>query len=589
MMITDIGFRTPNDLSVSDLKIRRVLVIGSCLVGSLPELIPQLWPGTDADWILQNNAGILPAQAPRDIGDYDFQIVQIATPPVIRARQYIPLRQDDPAAWQTLFEGACERLALLLDQAMQYNREHGLLTFVSNFLVPQQNPVGRLLPRGDYRDLTYFFRALNRKLDALVQAYPNAYVLDVEEIAASLGKRYLVDDAMVITTHNAVYSLADDALDQARIGPLAPIATKFESKAWEFVQEMLHELRAHYRTLCGTDAIKLVVTDLDDTLWRGVCGEWEGPQVSGGWPSGYAEALSLLTQRGILLGVISKNDPDTVRRNWSSLIAPDTFTIMKINWHDKAVNMAEILDALSLLPDHVLFIDDNPLERDAMRRAFPAMRVAGDDPRLLRRLLLWSAELQLAVITRESAERRTMVDGQLKREEMRRVFGRAEFLADLGLRVTAVPVAAPSGSVFNRCLELINKTNQFNTTGTRWSHEALAAALAAGTRLLAFDCVDRFTRYGIVCAVVATPERVTQMVLSCRVLGLGVEDAVLNAVVDTFGWRATTLRVDYRDTGRNRVCLDSMAALGLVHVGDQLACSGAQLVQTPAHVSSGSG
>jgi len=583
-MITDIGFRAPKDLQSSELKISRVLVIGSCLVGNLPQVIPKLWPGTEADWIAQNHAGTLPAQPPQNVGNYDFQIVQIATPPVVRARQYIALTQTDAAAWETLFHDACERLELLLHEAMLYNRTHGLPSFVSNFLVPQQNPLGRLLPRGDYRDLTHFFRALNRQLDALVQTYTNAYVLDVEEIASSLGKRYLVDDSMMITTHNAIYNCADDDLDLARIEPLAPISTVFQSKAWEFVQEMLHELHAHYTTLRGTNGIKLVVTDLDDTLWRGVSGEWAGPQVSGGWPSGYAEALALLRQRGILLAVISKNDAETVLRNWSSLITPDSFTIMKVNWRDKASNMEEILNALNLLPEHVLFVDDNPQEREAMRQAFPAMRLAGEDPRLLRRLLLWSPELQHARITQESAARKEMVDGQLKREQMRGAYGRADFLADLGLRVTAVPDAGAPGAAFDRCLELINKTNQFNTTGIRWTGEALRSSMAAGMRVMAFECLDRFTRYGIVCVALVTADRIVQMVLSCRVFGLGVEDAVLNAVVDACGWRGGTLRVAYQDTGKNRVCLDSLAAAGLVRDGDQLACAIEQLAPHPVHV-----
>ncbi len=291
-----------------------------------------------------------------------------------------------------------------------------------------------------------------------------------------------------------------------------------------------------------------------------------------------------MRQRGILLGVISKNDAETVLRNWSSLIGPDAFTIMKVNWRDKASNMDEILRTLNLLPDHVLFIDDNPQEREAMRCAFPAMRMAGEDPRLLRHMLLWSPELQVARITHESAARKEMVDGQLKREDMRRAYDRADFLADLNLRVTAVTDAGAPGPAFDRCLELINKTNQFNTTGARWTREALISSLAASMRVMAFDCQDRFTRYGIVCVVLATTDRVVQMVLSCRVFGLGVEDAVLNAVVDACGWRGATLRVAYQDTGKNRFCLDSLAAAGLVREGDHLACASEQLAPHPVHV-----
>jgi FkbH-like protein len=346
----------------------------------------------------------------------------------------------------------------------------------------------------------------------------------------------------------------------------------------------LYELRASYRTMRGLDAIKLVVTDLDDTLWRGVSCEWERPTFSDGWPNGYAEALAFLRQRGILLAVISKNDPATVMARWSSLVPPELFSVLRINWSDKPGNMQEVLASTNLLPQNVLFIDDNPAERQAMQAAYPVMRVIGSDPHLLRRILLWSAELQPAAISRESAQRASMVEGQLQREQQRQVLDRATFLAQLQLRITPLRVEDDRSDSFRRCLELLNKTNQFNTTGERWTHEGLAALLAGGGLLWGYDATDVHTPYGLVAVAVLEPGLVRQLVLSCRVFGLGIEDTLLQLLSRLQPWPEGMLRLAFADTGRNQVCLQNLTMAGLLREGDRLQASLAALKPVPGHV-----
>jgi FkbH-like protein len=583
-MLTGPGFRVPLDLEVTPTHPRRVLVIGSCLVAALPENIEHQWPGTSADWIALNNLQPLPDQPPQPAEAYDFQLIQTSTRAFWRDGEHLLLSQDRPQDWQALHATAVERLRLIVAELMRYNREHGLLTFFANFFVPTVNPLGRLLPRNDHRNLVYFFEELNRALVQILADYPNAYILDVDAIAASLGKRYILDEAMWISTHNAVYAATDDPQDGNRLEPVPPQLSKFESKAYEFVLECLHELRASYRTVRGHDAIKLVVTDLDDTLWRGVSGEWERPTFSDGWPNGYAEALAFLRQRGILLAVISKNDPATVMTRWSSLIPPELFSVLRINWIDKPTNMQEVLATTNLLPQNVLFIDDNPVERQAMQAAYPSMRVIGADPHLLRRILLWSAELQPAGISRESAQRSSMMEGQLQREQQRQTLDRATFLAQLQLRLQPLRVVDGRSDTFSRCLELLNKTNQFNTTGERWTHEGLAAALQAGRLLWGFEATDVHTPYGIVAVALVEPAQVRQLVLSCRVFGLGIEETLLQWLGRSQPWPDGVLRLTYADTGRNQVCLQNLTSAGLLREGARMQTPVAALKPVPGHV-----
>jgi len=583
-MLTDIGFRTPTDLEVTSLEPQRVLVIGSCLIAAIPENIQRHWPGCQADWIALNNLQPLPPQPPQPPQSYDFQLIQTSTRAFWRDTEHLMLSQDEPRDWQQLHAKAVQRLRLIMHELMRYNREHSMLTFVANFFVPTVNPAGRLLPRNDHRNLVFFFEELNRSLAEIVQGYANSYILDVDAIAASLGKRYVLDEAMWISTHNAVYGVTDDPLDNKRLESVPPQLAKFESKAYEFILECLHELRASLRSIRGADSIKLVVTDLDDTLWRGISGEWDGPNFTDGWPNGYAEALAFLRQRGILLAVISKNDPLTVMDRWSSLLPPEQFSVLRINWSDKPANMQDVLATTNLLPHNVLFIDDNPVERQAMQAAYPSMRVLGSDPHVLRRILLWAPELQGASISRESAQRSAMVEGQIRREEQRQQLDRSSFLSGLKLRLRPLILSEMGGDSATRCLELINKTNQFNTTGERWTHEGLAAALAGGAQLWGFDITDVHTPYGIAAVAVLQSGLVRQLVVSCRVFGLGIEETVLQLLAQSCDWPGLTLRVAIADTGRNQVALQNLTSAGLVLQGNTLQASLSVLKPIPTHV-----
>jgi len=134
------------------------------------------------------------------------------------------------------------------------------------------------------------------------------------------------------------------------------------------------------RTLRQIDQVKLVIVDLDDTLWRGVIAE-EGidrPMVTEGWPAGLVEALVTLKKRGVLLAIASKNDEDRIRSFWPHLyggrLELADFASVKINWQSKAENIAQILKETNLLPRNVVFLDDNPVER--ARLLTPSRRCA---------------------------------------------------------------------------------------------------------------------------------------------------------------------------------------------------------------------
>jgi FkbH-like protein len=530
------AYLAPADLSRTPLTIRRVLVIGSCLA---EEWVADI--ACPTDFILVNNLSGLPERPPLPASDYDVQIVQLPLRGPFYDGLVWNLPFGDLAAHERAFDEARTRLRGALELSLSWNRRYGLLTFVANFIVPQQNPMGRLLPRYDLRNPVYFVERLNAALEAELAGYENVHLLDIDAIAAVCGRRFLQDDAINAIGHGSLWGNDPHvALDALRIEPFPSVAEHYEfvdrrrffALGWNQVVAML-------RTLRRQDEVKLAIVDLDDTLWRGVAAEGVAVEneLIEGWPIGLIEALAYLKKRGVLLAIVSKNEESRVVELWDRIMRGrfrlGDFAVREINWRPKAENVAGVLAVVNVLPKNVLFIDDNPAERAAVAAAFPDIRTLGAHPLYLRRILLWSSETQVASVTGESQRRTELVQSQVLRERERTQFSREEFLASLELEVEVFEVTERADPRFERLLELINKTNQFNTTGRRRTREEFFSGAATGPRLFGFRASDRFSDYGTIGAVVTREACLEQFVMSCRVIGLDVETAVLTQLIAT--------------------------------------------------------
>jgi FkbH-like protein len=193
--------------------------------------------------------------------------------------------------------------------------------------------------------------------------------------------------------------------------------------------------------------------------------------------------------------------------------------------------MQDMLAAMNLLPHNVVFIDDNPAERAEMQAAFPTMRILGRNPFQIRRILMLAPETQVASVTDESARRTNMMQSQLQRETERAQLSPEAFARDQNVLVRISQIRSTKDNAFPRALELINKTNQFNTTGKRWSLELCRAHLTAGGTFAIYRVEGRHAAYGLVGVAIVIRDTILQWVMSCRVIGLGVEQTALHGVV----------------------------------------------------------
>ena len=489
-------FLYPDDLAVTGTDIRRVLIIGSCNAFSFENYLKRNAPGTVVEFWPRNHLSELPEEPPSAPDSYDFHVIQIPLRSLI-ADSVIDFKGFAERA-DTVLQTAKMALRHHLDTSLKYNRTFGVLTFVANFPVPQRSVVSALRQAGQPTDLRWVAQQLNDELTRLVEGHDNVFVADVEQVGAVVGKRYFQDDVMNFYTHgNHWFPVERDydveaihnAPQPGRIEPLPLLEDLYGSRSDEVFATLWRQCIAVYRTVHQVDQVKMVVFDLDDTLWRGQIAEHYGDggnwPVFHGWPTGLWEAVHHLRARGIITAVCSKNDAELVAQRWSRAIPAqwlrlDHFVFKEINFEPKAQNLERMIGQASLTPQSVVFVDDNPVEREAARAALPGLRTIGANPFVTRRILLWSPETQVLRLTRESASRETVMHQQQQRELERGATSRAEFLSGLGCQVRLSTVAGTADAHFGRSFELLNKTNQFNTTGVRWKHDELVRLFRQG-------------------------------------------------------------------------------------------------------------
>jgi len=351
----------------------------------------------------------------------------------------------------------------------------------------------------------------------------------------------------------------------------------FSPKAWylgkvafhdEVFAEATRDLKAALRGLTG-QARKLLVLDLDDTVWGGIVGDagWENLRLGGHDAEGEAfvdfqRACKALTRRGVVLGIVSKNEESTaleaIRKHPEMVLREDDFVGWRINWQDKARNIAELATELNLGLQSVVFIDDNPVERARVRETLPEVLVPEwpEDKVLYPSTLLGLRCFDTPAITKEDAERTQLYGSERKRDALLKQVGSLdEWLKGLGIKVKAEAVNPAN---LARTTQLLNKTNQLNLTTRRLAEPELLEWLKSPDRALwAVTVSDRFGDAGLTGIVSLEARdgvgRIVDFVLSCRVMGRKIEETMLHLAVTEAARRGlASLEANYLPTKKNK-------------------------------------
>ncbi|MGI4802862.1 MAG: hypothetical protein ACRYG8_54290, partial [Janthinobacterium lividum] len=209
-------FRVPDRLSRSRLKPRRVLLIGSCAFDPFHDQIVSREPATRFTKITFNNGSTLPPITAEEAREIDFQLIQLPIRAVMPEQIYLNdcFSEESARSW---FDLSRQLMLQNLEAAVAYARDHGVQTFVMNFLTPQQNPLGRLQNPYSYRNPIFYVSELNRALWEVIDQHHDTFLIDAEQISACLGKRYIQDDSVLHLNHGSTLGTIGTAEDEARL------------------------------------------------------------------------------------------------------------------------------------------------------------------------------------------------------------------------------------------------------------------------------------------------------------------------------------------------------------------------------------
>lgn len=528
---------TPNALTRKPVRPLRIAVLGTCV----------------AEWFATANStsrhtidhylmGSHLTEATSTItNQYDLFVVHITLRHVISELRPSDREQDlfhtrmGPAEINSILELASPFLEKLSRRFFDF-LPPGFPIFFLPFIEPPATIRGIL---GDNRTASLYtlVRSLNDKLAEILGKGTRGYYLETGDLRTYYGDHDAYDGYISHFTH----SLLLDSINGNA-----------------FYQSVLARIESAISIIESKDPIKIIITDLDNTLWKGVIAEEDEivpHEHTEGWPIGYVEALLECKRRGILLAISSKNNVDITvdnfRKLWGTRITLDDFCSVKINWEPKSESIGKILAETNLLAQNALFIDDNPLEIAEVLRIHPDIRTLSDDPRSWRMLLLYSPETQVARISDESSRRTELLKAKIQRDAHAQMTDRESYLRSLNLSIDISAITTSNHAKFSRSFELINKTNQFNTNGRRWTAAELEDFISRGGRIISVSAKDVYAEHGLIAVALISSAGINQIVMSCRVFGLGIETALVSRCVSLLRISGSALRATFLRTAKN--------------------------------------
>lgn len=295
---------------------------------------------------------------------------------------------------------------------------------------------------------------------------------------------------------------------------------------------------------------KCLILDLDNTVWGGILGEdgLEGIKIGGDYPGNaflyFQEALISLSKNGVILSICSKNNEQDVLESWELnpfiKLNNKYISAYRINWNNKADNIREIAKELNIGLDSVVFIDDNPTERELVKQELPMVAVP-DFPTHPYELMIFYKQLvetyfRVYELTKEDKSKTEQYKANAKRAtEASRFTNIEDFIKSLDIEIDILPADKFN---INRIAQMTQKTNQFNLTTHRYTEAEIESFLKEGYLIYCINVKDRFGDNGITGAVIIkNPEhqsdipQIDSFLLSCRVLGKGIEDVFFKSIL----------------------------------------------------------
>lgn len=320
---------------------------------------------------------------------------------------------------------------------------------------------------------------------------------------------------------------------------------------------------------------KCLILDLDNTIWAGVVGEdgTSGIKVGGNYPGNafflWQQGLKFLRQNGVILAICSKNNLSDINDVWETHpdmpLKSNDFAAVRINWLDKVSNIRSLAEELNIGLDSMVFVDDNPSERELVKGLLPEVAVPAFPEQPFGLIdyynSLVSQFFSVYTLSVEDSQKTEQYLANHQREEAIASFNTFEdYLKWLEIQLHIFEMT-PSSRI--RTAQMTQKTNQFNLTTHRYSEQDLQQMQNDGARVFLLSVSDRLGEQGITGCIIVKSGLVDTFLLSCRVLGRGIEQAFFLAVAEKLrceGFRS--IEADYLPTKKNVQVASFFDALG---------------------------
>ena len=390
---------------------------------------------------------------------------------------------------------------------------------------------------------------------------------------------------------NKLYKLIKNQ-SNVRIFPYRKLIQKlgeenaFSSKMWymgkilysTMLQKTLAEEIKHKIDLEKRQPKKVLLLDLDNTLWRGLAGENDITPIilsEDGVGLAYKNFQRIIKQlkiQGVILGIVSKNnleDAMSIINNHPHMVLRlDDFVVSRINWENKAKNILSICEELNIGLDSIVFIDDSKVEQALVREALPEVLVP-DFPDRSEDLTSYMIEIyhdyfEKSVVTQEDKEKTNLYRANIERKRLQdTVVDFDSYLDSLEMKIYRVNVEKNR----ERFVQLINKTNQFNLTTRRFTEQEIAQIIQDENKeIFLYKVVDKFGDNGIVAAAIVEYGKkavIVEFTMSCRVMGRKIEDAIIEDIESSAKQHGYDELIGiYKPTEKNQPVKDLYSSFG---------------------------
>ena len=443
----------------------------------------------------------------------------------------------------------------ILEDIERYAKATRGIIVMNSFVVSYRGAYGNMAGKGAFFNL---IQEYNKRLEELSGRVPNLVILDTNRLVHKLGEKNVFD-----------------------LRGLYAFDMPFTH---EFMTALAEEWTAYARALLGKTK-KCIVLDLDNTLWGGIVGELGplgialGPDYPGNAFINFQRALLDFYNRGIILAIASKNNPEDAdevfEKNPNMVLKEENFSAVRINWDDKVENIQDIAKELNIGVDSMVFLDDDPLNRALVRERLPGISVPEFSiPPEEYSEKLYDLDLfhQLSLTEEDTRRGRMYAEERQRKKVMASAKSMDEYIKELGI-VMSISVNEPA--IIPRLAQLTQKTNQFNLTTKRYAEHDIKKFTDGGDFVFAATVADKFGDYGTVIEAIVTKDAksahsatLDTFLMSCRVMGRGVECAFMDRVIRNLHARGiTTLRASFVPTAKNKPAESFLADHGFSKSG----------------------